>query len=273
MRIALGSCLLALLLGACKREAPPPPPTPAAPKPTLDLTAPAGAETSASGLRSQVLEPGTGKEHPEPQDLVEVHYTGWKSDGTQFDSSRERNAPAQFTVDGAIKGWSEGVQRMVVGEKRRLWVPPALAYGDKPPTDRAPAGALVFDLELLKILKRPAPLPAPADLGAPPAQKTRSGLAYRVLAKGTGKQHPKATSLVELHYTGWGPDGKMVDSSVVRGQVAKMQLQAAGPGWTEALRLMVAGEKARFWIPASLTTAMGAPAPNSVYDVELLAIH
>jgi FKBP-type peptidyl-prolyl cis-trans isomerase len=228
---------------------------------------------SPSGLRSQVMTPGTGSEHPEPQDLVEVHYTGWKSDGTQFDSSRERNAPTQFTVEGAIKGWSEGVQLMVVGEKRRLWVPPALAYGDKPPTDRAPAGALVFDLELLKILKRPRPLAPPADLATPPAQKTKSGLAYRVLSKGTGKQHPKATSLVEVHYTGWGPDGKMLDSSVVRGQPTRMQLQSAGKGWTEALRLMVAGEKTRFWIPPALTSDMGAPASSAVYDVELVAIH
>jgi FKBP-type peptidyl-prolyl cis-trans isomerase len=246
-------CLLAVIPSACKGRSP-------------------QIEISPTGLRSQVLRPGTGKEHPGPQDLVEVHYTGWGSDGKQFDSSRERNAPAQFTVEGAIKGWSEGVQKMVVGEQRRLWVPPALAYGDRPPP-RAPAGALVFDLELLKILKRPPALPPPPDLTTPPAQKTGAGLAYRVLEKGTGTVHPQATSVVEVHYTGWAPDGRMLDSSVVRGQPAKMQLQTAGPGWTEALRLMVAGEKTRFWIPAELAASMGASVPNMVYDVELIAIH
>jgi len=78
---------------------------------------------------------------------------------------------------------------------------------------------------------------------------------------------------VEVHYTGWGPDGRMLDSSVVRGHPARMQLRSAGPGWTEALRLMVAGEKTRFWIPASLAAQMGTSAPTAVYDVELVAIH
>jgi len=260
--------LVAVILSACKARQPAPPDA----GPVIDPSPPADVEASPSGLKSKVLRPGTGTEHPEPQDLVEVHYTGWKSDGTRFDSSRERNAPAQFAVDGAIKGWSEGVQKMVVGEQRRLWVPPALAYGEHPP-DRAPPGPLVFDLELLKITRRPRPLPAPPDLASPPAQKTKSGLAYRVLQKGTGKQHPGPQSQVEVHYTGWAPDGRMLDSSIERGQPMKMQLATAGKGWTEALGLMVAGEKTRFWIPAELALLMGASVPNMVYDVELIAVH
>jgi FKBP-type peptidyl-prolyl cis-trans isomerase len=263
-------CLLTVILSACRAQ-PAARPADAAP-PRMDLTAPADVEHSPSGLRSKVMKPGTGTEHPEPQDLVEVHYTGWKADGTMFDSSVDRNAPAQFTVDGAIKGWSEGVQKMVVGERRRLWVPPDLAYGEHPP-DRAPAGPLVFDIELLKILKRPRPLPAPPDLASPPAQKTRSGLAYRVLRKGTGKQHPGPASVVEVQYTGWAPDGRMLDSSVVGGQPSRMQLRTAGKGWTEAVQMMVVGEKARFWIPPALAAQMGASVPNMVYDVELIAIH
>jgi FKBP-type peptidyl-prolyl cis-trans isomerase len=260
-------CLVAVI--SCRGQ------QPAAPSDAsrvVDLSPPADAEVSPSGLRSKVLKAGTGKNYPEPQDLVEVHYTGWKSDGTKFDSSRDRNAPAQFTVDGAIKGWSEGVQKMVVGEQRRLWVPPALAYGQHPP-DRAPAGPLVFDLELLKIVKRPPALPAPPDLGSPPAQKTKSGLAYKVLQKGTGTQHPAPNNQVEVHYTGWAPDGRMLDSSVVRGQPMKMQLATAGKGWSEALGMMVAGEKVRFWIPPALAVQMGASVPNMVYDVELIAVH
>src|SRR4051812_38095147 len=101
--------LVAVILSACRGQPSAPDAAPA--KAAVDLSPPAGVETSSSGLRSKVLKAGTGKEHPEPQDLVEVHYTGWKMDGTKFDSSRERDAPAQFTVDGAIKGWSEGVQK------------------------------------------------------------------------------------------------------------------------------------------------------------------
>jgi peptidylprolyl isomerase len=65
----------------------------------------------------------------------------------------------------------------------------------------------------------------------------------------------------------------MLDSSVERGQPMKMQLATAGKGWTEALGLMVAGEKTRFWIPPALSALMGASVPNMVYDVELLAVH
>jgi FKBP-type peptidyl-prolyl cis-trans isomerase len=267
MSRALGLIAVAVISSACKEHARP------ASAPANDLAPPADAPVTPSGLRSKVLKAGTGTAHPEPQDLVEVHYTGWKSDGTKFDSSRDRNAPAQFTVEGAIKGWSEGVQQMVIGETRRLWVPAALAYGDAPPQGRAPAGPLVFDLELLKIIKQPRPLPPPPDLATPSEKRTKSGLAYKVLAPGSGRQHPKPDSLVEVHYTGWGPDGRMLDSSVVRGQPARMQLKSAGPGWTEALRLMVAGEKTRFWIPASLAAQMGTSAPSAVYDVELVAIH
>jgi peptidylprolyl isomerase len=274
MRVTVGTGALALVVvlgGACaRREAA----TPARPDASVvDLTPPAAAQTTPTGLRTVVLQPGTGREHPEPQDLVEIHYTGWKSDGTKFDSSRDRNAPTQFTVEDAIKGWSEGVRLMVTGEKRRLWVPPALAYGDKPPAGRAPPGPLVFDIELLKILKRPRPLPAPPDLATPPPRRTKSGLAYKVLTPGSGRAHPRPDSVVEVHYTGWGPDGRMLDSSVVRGQPMRMQLQTAGPGWTEALRVMVVGEKTRFWIPRDLAEKMGAPAPTAVYDVELIAIH
>jgi FKBP-type peptidyl-prolyl cis-trans isomerase len=273
MRTAIRSCLFVIVLCACKKgpgHLPVPSDRASAPPPT-DLRPPADVQTTPSGLRTKVLRAGGGHEHPEPQDLVEVHFTGWKSDGAQFDSSYVRNAPNQFTVGETIKGWSDGVQLMVVGEKRRIWVPPQLAYGDKPPA-RVPAGALVFDLELLRIIKRPRPQPAPPDLATPPLRKTNTGLAYRVLTKGTGKQHPGPTSLVELQYTGWGPDGRMLDSTVATGRPARMQLNMAGPGWTEALRLMVAGEKTRFWIPPSMTAQMGISARSAVYDVELIGI-
>ena len=78
---------------------------------------------------------------------VSVHYTGWTTDGRMFDSSVTRGQPATFPLNGVIRGWTEGVQFMVVGEKRRFWIPEELAYGGR----RDPRGMLVFDVELIAI--------------------------------------------------------------------------------------------------------------------------
>lgn len=112
---------------------------------------PSDAEFTASGLASRVLRAGTGARHPRRSDRVLVHYTGWQTDGTRFDSSVERGEPASFGLGQVIAGWTEGVQLMVVGEKRRFWIPAALAYGEEPRAG-APSGMLVFDVELLGIL-------------------------------------------------------------------------------------------------------------------------
>ena len=122
--------------------------------------------------------------------------------------------------------------------------------------------------------QRTTPIPAPDDVAAPPAeaQKTESGLAYKVLKAGTGTAHPSATSRVTVHYTGWTTDGAMFDSSVSRGQPATFPLQGVIAGWTEGLQLMVKGEKTRFWIPENLAYQgrSGAPQGMLVFDVELL---
>lgn len=112
---------------------------------------PASAKKTASGLAYRVLKPGTGKIHPTAQNRVTVHYSGWTTDGKMFDSSVARGEPSTFPLGGVIKGWTEGVQLMVVGEKTRFWIPGPLAYGDKPQRPGAPAGMLVFDIELLNI--------------------------------------------------------------------------------------------------------------------------
>ena len=242
-------------------------PVPAPP----DVAAPpADADKTASGLASKVLTPGTGLHRPGPADKVRVHYTGWTTDGKMFDSSISRGKPAVFPLDGVIAGWGEGVQLMVEGEKRRFWIPAKLAYEGKP--DR-PQGMLVFDVELLDIL---APPPAPPDVAAPPAdaQRSESGLAWKVLKPGTGTTHPTATSVVNVEYTGWTTDGKMFDSSVPSGYPATFRLNKVIPGWTEGLQLMTEGEIRRFWIPKKLAYrgAPGMPEGMLVFDVELQKI-
>jgi FKBP-type peptidyl-prolyl cis-trans isomerase len=237
---------------------------------------PVDAEKTSSGLATKVLTKGTGNEHPKSHDKGKVHYSGWTTDGKMFDSSVSRGEPTSFGVNQVIAGWTEALQLMVKGEKRRLWIPGKLAYGDSPPTG-APKGDLTFDVELLDITSMPAPPPVPKDVKEAPknAKKTASGLAYLSLKKGSGKK-PKASDRVRVHYTGWTTEGRVFDSSVARGQPAEFALDGVIKGWTEGVQLMKVGEKMRFWIPAKLAygenPAHGAPAGMLVFDVELLAV-
>ena len=96
---------------------------------------------------------GTGTVHPKVTDQVTIHYSGWTTDGKLFDSSVQRGKPASFPLNKVIIGLIEGVQLMVEGEKRRLWIPTNLAYGNTPTSGGRPAGMLVFDVELLQIAK------------------------------------------------------------------------------------------------------------------------
>lgn len=234
---------------------------------------PADATCTATGLCSRVLRPGTGAAHPSSTARVTVHYAGWTTDGELFDSSYRRNRPATFGLDQVIPGWTEGVQLMLVGEKRRFWIPEALAYAGQP---GAPAGMLVFDVELLEAVEPPPPPAVPSDVSAPPAdaERTSTGLASRVISAGTGTTHPTATSRVRVHYSGWTTDGAMFDSSVTRGEPAEFGLNQVIPGWTEGVQLMVEGETRRFWIPVELAynNRPGRPAGMLVFDVQLLQI-
>ena len=117
------------------------------PPPDDVKAAPADAKKTASGLAYKILTPGKGKAHPTATSEVTVHYTGWTTDGKMFDSSVVRGEPSTFPLNQVIKGWTEGVQLMVEGEKTRFWIPEPLAYGGR----RDPRGMLVFDVELIRI--------------------------------------------------------------------------------------------------------------------------
>jgi FKBP-type peptidyl-prolyl cis-trans isomerase len=112
-----------------------------------------GVKVTESGLQYVVLKEGTGPK-PKLKDKVKVHYHGTLPDGTVFDSSVDRGAPATFAVEGVIAGWMEILQIMPVGSKYKIVVPPDLAYGRRgarPPI--GPNAVLVFDIELLEIEK------------------------------------------------------------------------------------------------------------------------
>jgi FKBP-type peptidyl-prolyl cis-trans isomerase len=238
---------------------------------------PADALKTASGLASKVLAEGKGDTRPGPTDTVTVHYSGWTTDGKLFDSSHKRGQPTTFPLGNVIPGWIEGLQLMVLNEKRRFWIPANLAYGENPGSGR-PAGMLVFDVELLGIKAGPKPPATPEDVATVPddAEKTPSGLASRVLVQGNGSTRPEPSDQVKVHYSGWTTDGKLFDSSVMRDEPIVLPLNRVIPGWTEGLQLMVEGEKRRLWIPANLaygeTPPQGAPAGMLVFDVELLEI-
>lgn len=107
-----------------------------------------------SGLKYEDLAAGDGAT-AEAGQRVSVHYTGWLTDGSKFDSSVDRNEPFQFALGRGmvIRGWDEGVQGMQVGGKRKLTIPPQLGYGAQGAGGVIPPNAtLVFDVELLEIL-------------------------------------------------------------------------------------------------------------------------
>ena len=114
----------------------------------------AGAVTTNSGLVFTSLKAGTGKS-PSGTDTVRVHYRGTLTDGTEFDSSYKRGQPIEFPLNGVIACWTEGVQKMKVGEKAKLVCPSDIAYGDRGAPPAIPGGAtLVFEVELLDIVKK-----------------------------------------------------------------------------------------------------------------------
>ncbi len=248
-------------------------PTPDIPAPSDVAAAPAGAEKTASGLASVQLAKGTGADKPQLQDKVKVHYTGWTTDGKMFDSSVKRGQPTSFPLRGVIAGWTEGLQLMVVGEKRRFWIPEELAYKGQP---GKPAGMLVFDVELLEIIPGPKPIPAPAEVAAVPAdaKKEKSGLAWKIIQKGTGKDKPTANAYTQFHFTAWTPDGTMLQSSVQNQRPLNIPIEKGIPAWKEMLPQMVVGEKRLVWAPEELGFK-GRPGAKegelTVFEIELIS--
>jgi len=115
-------------------------------------TASADTITTASGLQYRIITEGSGTENPSPSSIVTVHYSGKLTDGTEFDSSYKRNQPASFPVNGVIRGWTEALQLMHVGDKWELTIPSDLAYGRQGAGNAIPPDAiLIFEVELLEI--------------------------------------------------------------------------------------------------------------------------
>ena len=241
------------------------------PAPPDVAAAPADATLLSSGLAYKLLASSGSDDKPNAWDRVRIYYTGWTTAGVTFESSGHKR-PAVFDVSHVMPGWREALQRLAAGDRARVWIPEALAYQGRA---GQPQGSVVFDLELVSIERRPAPPEAPAQLAAPQdAKQTQSGLSYRVLKHGTGKTKPTRHDRVAVHYSAWTSDGRLFDSSIVKGQAATVPVSRVIPGWAEGLQLMVEGDKALFWIPEKLAYAGrdGAPRGQLLYEVELLQI-
>jgi FKBP-type peptidyl-prolyl cis-trans isomerase len=132
----------------------PPNPSAAQPPPRPSVALPTAPVPPDEQMKMVTTAPGKGAETAKPGDRVSVHYTGTLTDGTKFDSSRDRNKPFEFILGRGmvIKGWEQGIAGMKVGEKRKLTIPPSMAYGPagRPPVI-PPNSTLLFDVELVAI--------------------------------------------------------------------------------------------------------------------------
>lgn len=228
-----------------------------------------------TGLKSEDLVVGTGRE-VKVGDKLTVSYTGWlleKYPNQAFDESSLHDAPFQFVLGKgeAIEGWDKGLVGMKVGGKRKLTVPPELAYGaDGAGDGRIPPNAtLVFEVELLDVLG-----PVPATLPA----SSVTELKIEDLVVGTGAA-AKNGDTVSVHYTGWLENGTKFDSSA-GGAPIEFVLGTGRviAGWEKGLVGMKVGGKRRLTIPPSLgygeAGAGDTIPPNAtlIFEVELVAI-
>lgn len=232
--------------------------------------------TTESGLVIEDLVVGTGAE-AKPGQIVKVHYTGTLTDGKKFDSSLDRGQPFSFPLGAGrvIKGWDEGVAGMKEGGKRRLTIPPDIAYGKAGKGSIPPDATLIFEVELLDA---GAPKP-PITVKEGETVTTPEGLKIEEVKTGTGAE-AVAGKQVTVHYTGTLPDGKKFDSSVDRNEPFVFTLGRGQviKGWDEGVAGMKVGGKRKLVIPPDLAYgkrgAGGVIPPDATlhFEVELLDV-
>lgn len=220
-----------------------------------------------SGLEIGFLKKGNDEAPPELADVVEVHYTGWLVDGTKFDSSRDRGQTSEFACNGVIKGWTEGLQKMTPGSRCKLIIPPDLAYGAAGRPSIPPNSTLVFDVELLKVVRMPKCRPANKEA----QQETKSKIKWETVKAGDGKAVPAGKGL-SLRYAYWTKDGQLVDcSEKQKGNRIGGTLDALpAPFLAEVVANCTLGSIVRAEVPKESFPNTG---DTTIWELELVAIN
>jgi peptidylprolyl isomerase len=228
---------------------------------------PREAQRTDSGLAFKVLQTGSDDETPGRNDRAELHYTVWSTDGVALDSTENLDVPRSFDIQTLFPGFSEALQLMTTGERRRYWIPEELTYADEL---GRPAGMLVFDIELISFARAPQP---PPSLAGPPddAIRTESGLAYKVVHS-AGGERPGEDDAVSVELNVWTSEGVLLDSSSMAGRPVEIRLELTFPAFRLLLPRMGRGDHWLIWSPPDLANLSDESivASSILFDVQLL---
>ena len=217
---------------------------------------------SATGLKYWDIVLGEGAQ-PSPRADVTVHFSSWRADGALLRTTANMDTPVTFRVNRASSGWVEGLASMRVGGKRRLEIPPALGHRQKQ--------TRIVEVELLDVKPPPPSRDMTSVAGIEPVT-TPSGLTYWDIKVGEGRP-PGPDAVVNVHFTYWLPDGRMIQCTREEGRPAVMPLETATRGLAEGIGSMNVGGKRRLEIPPELGYAeQGQPGlipPNATLIVEV----
>jgi len=235
---------------------------------------PATAKQTKSGIKYEEVRAGTGKDKIGPADDVTFNYTAWAADGRMIETTEMKKRPAHSPPFRQPPPFEDILLMMTAGQRVRFWVE---AEKMKKPQLNPQTGLLCYEVDVVQIEKaKNPPPPVPPDVAKPPgdAKKSPKGVFYKVLKAGKGGPKPTPENSVKVNYTGWTTDGRMFDSSVIRGEPAEFGLRGVIAGWTDALPLMSAGDKWRLWIPEELAYKGQPDKPQGmlVFDLELIEI-
>ena len=248
-----------------------------APAPPDDVARPPEkAQSLPSGTRYVVVRKGTGKDKARAADTVTFSYTVWDGEGRMLDTT-ERKRASSGPVFKQTLAMAEVLMSMTAGERIRFWSDAETMTRGGKSLNGVSKGPVCYELEVLQIAKaeHDAP-PPPSDVAKPPegTKKTAKGVYYRLLKSGGKTEHPSADDAVRVNYSGWTTDGRLFDSSYLKGDPVQFNLAGTIPGWIDGIPLMAVGDRMRFWIPEELAYggAMDKPQGMLVFDVELVAI-